>query len=305
VYLAVLFDVSGSMGKFDYEWHDPALKWEPVVAGTKAFFTDPASAGLEASLAFFPAASDRCEPSSYAEPEVPFTELPSAAFGAAIDAVTPQSADDWRGGTPTLAALQGTIARLEPLAAADPDATYAIVLVTDGHPQDCDDNSIESVAAAVSAVASTIPTYVIGVRNPPVDGAPDTVSDLDALAVAGGTGQALLIDTGNPASTTADLLTAVNGIRGQTLSCDLDLPAPPAGRELDPQRVRVSFTTAAGAVDLPYDPGCTAGGGWHYDDPTAPATIHLCPDTCTTVQGDVEAELSVAFACEVLIPELY
>jgi len=37
----------------------------------------------------------------------------------------------------------------------------------------------------------------------------------------------------------------------------------------------------------------------------APSMIHLCPAACETVQGEVEAELSVAFACEVLIPELW
>jgi hypothetical protein len=56
---------------------------------------------------------------------------------------------------------------------------------------------------------------------------------------------------------------------------------------------------------LPYDPSCASSGGWHYDDPAAPTMIHLCPDTCATVQGDAEGELAVAFACEVTIAVLY
>jgi hypothetical protein len=54
VHLAFAFDVSGSMGKLDFPYHDPKLKWEPVVAATKGFFTDKASANLFASLVFSP-----------------------------------------------------------------------------------------------------------------------------------------------------------------------------------------------------------------------------------------------------------
>lgn len=305
VHLAFLFDVSGSMGALDHPWHDPALKWEPVVAGTTAFFADPASAGLDASLTFFPSASDRCDAGQYDEPDVPFTELPSPALAAAIDEIGAASADDWRGGTPTLAVVTGTLARLMPLAATELDSTYAIVMVSDGYPQSCDDNSIESVAAAVSEVAATIPTYVIGVRNPPLEGAPETVANLDAIAVAGGTEHAYFIDTGDPTRTTSDLLAAVNAIRGQTLSCDLAIPPPPAGRELDAQRVRVQYTSGSTTQDLPYDADCVSVDGWRYDDPEAPASIHLCPTACATVQADPAAALSVAFACEVVIPVLY
>jgi hypothetical protein len=83
VRLAFAFDVSGSMGKLDYPYHDPTLKWEPVVAATKAFFTDPASTGISASLTFFPIDADeseRCDANSYDTPDVPMTALPSTAF---------------------------------------------------------------------------------------------------------------------------------------------------------------------------------------------------------------------------------
>lgn len=301
VRLAFLYDVSGSMGKLDYPWHDPTLKWEPVLAATQAFFTDPESAGLEASLTFFPAGNDRCEAATYGTPDVPLTALPSPDLSAALDAVTPLTAADWRGGTPTLAAVTGVLAQLAPLAAAEPTATFAVVLVTDGHPQGCDDDSIESVAATVAAAAATIPTYVIGVRNPPLVDAPDTVSNLNAIAEAGGTETAYFIDTGDPAATTRDLLAVAQQIRGEVLPCDLDLPPPPPGRTFDAQRVRVVHGSEAGEVELTYDADCD-DGGWHYDDPSAPTRIHLCADACATVQASPASELSVTFACEVVIP---
>jgi hypothetical protein len=97
VYLAFAFDVSGSMGQGDFEWHDRSLKWEPVVTATKAFFADPSATGISASLVFFPAETDLCLPATYAEPDVPMTPLPSPAFAAEIDRITPLTEDDWRG----------------------------------------------------------------------------------------------------------------------------------------------------------------------------------------------------------------
>ncbi len=215
VYLAFVFDVSGSMGKGDTEWHDRALKWEPVVAATKTFFADQTAMGISASLIFFPGPADICDAATYAEPAVPMTPLPSPAFADAIDQVTPVTEDDWRGGTPTLHVLEGTIDYLEPLALADPGAIYAIVLVTDGNPAECEEegNTMANVQTTVSAVAERIPTYVVGVQNPPVAGAPDALTNLNQIAVAGGTAQAFVIETGDPAQTAADLTAIVNGIR--------------------------------------------------------------------------------------------
>lgn len=299
VRLAFAFDVSGSMGKLDYPWHDPTLKWEPVVAATKAFFTDPASAGISASLTFFPIDADqseRCDPANYDDPDVPMTPLPSDAFGAAIDAITPTSTDEWRGGTPTLAVIQGTLTFIEPLAANDSNARYAIVLVSDGYPQGCDDNSIQSVVDVVVAVSDSIPTYVIGVENPP--GGPDTVSNLNDIAVAGGTDHAFMIQTGDPEQTKDDFGAAVHTVRTASVSCDFSIPPPPDGYTFDPQKANVTYTSGTSSSALAYDDQCTSLDAWRYDDPTAPTRMVLCDSTCATVQSDPDAVLHVEFGCE-------
>src|SRR5688572_15547285 len=108
VYLVFAFDVSGSMGEGDYDWHDRTLKWDPVVSATKAFFEDAASTGFEASLTVFPdgdGEDERCDDATYAMPDVAMTALPSATFGVALDAI---GAAEWRGGTPTLHVVRGT-----------------------------------------------------------------------------------------------------------------------------------------------------------------------------------------------------
>ncbi|WP_437320980.1 vWA domain-containing protein [Sorangium sp. So ce385] len=304
VYLAFAFDVSGSMGKGDKKWHDKSLKWDPVVAATQQFFADPGSEGLTASLTFFPAEDDKCSAEIYATPDVPLTPLPSPAFGAALDAIEPVTSSDWRGGTPTAWVMRGTSALIEAQRQQNP-GKYAIVLVTDGYPQGCDEASdtIDAVVAdAQAAFADSIPTYVIGVENPPIEGAPDTLDDLHKIAAAGGTEGAVLIDTGDPSQTTAAFKAAIDRIRSAAVSCTMAIPLPPDGSSFDKEKVRVVYTDGANAAtELVYDQSCATEGAWRYDEPASPTQIVLCVDTCTAVQADVAAELSVDFTCESVI----
>lgn len=299
VRLAFAFDVSGSMGKQDEPWHDPELKWRPVVAATRAFFEDPASTGVSASLSFFPAEDDKCDAATYAEPDVPMTELPSEAFGDAIAAIDPDNGADWRGGTPTLAVVQGNTEYLLAQIEATKDAAHALVLVTDGYPQSCSDaeDSISAVEAAIEEAAAQFPTYVIGVRNPEGKGGPDTVSDLDVLAVAGGTDAAIFIDTGDPDQTAADLNEAIDRIRESAITCDASIPPAPAGSTFDAEKVNVSAELGGDASQLTYDPACEGELGWRFDDEKNPKSIVLCPSTCDAVQGDTTAKLNVEFGC--------
>ncbi|WP_437282322.1 vWA domain-containing protein [Sorangium sp. So ce375] len=304
VYLAFAFDVSGSMGKGDKDWHDKALKWDPVVAATKQFFADPGSEGLTASLSFFPADDDKCSAEIYATPDVPLTPLPSEAFAKAIAAIEPASSDDWRGGTPTSWVMQGTSAFIEAQRRQSP-GKYAIVLVTDGYPQGCDEASdtIDAVVAdAQAALAEGVPTYVIGVENPPIKGAPDTLDDLHDIAAAGGTESAVLIDTGDPSQTTAAFKAAVDRIRGASVSCTMAIPLPPDGSTFDKERVRVLYTSGPNATtELAYDQSCATEDAWRYDEPASPTQIVLCESSCGVIQADVAATLRVDFTCEPVI----
>lgn len=293
VFLGVAFDVSGSMGELDEPWHDPELKWEPVVAATKAFFTDPASSGLTATMTFFPAENDECEDESYTPPEVPPTSLPSMAFVDAIDAVTPQSPDEWRGGTPTLAVSRAILTMLQQMARADSVARYVYVLISDGYPQGCgDDNDINLTIDAVAEMSAEITTYVIGVANPP--GGPQSVEDLDAIAVAGGSEAAFIVQTGDPEQTAADFAAAIETIRSGTISCNLPIPEPPNGASLEPDELNVRFNGEL----LGYDPECADPRGWRYDDPSMPTQIEICPAACEEAKEDPDRELVVEFGCQ-------
>jgi von Willebrand factor type A domain len=300
VYLEFAFDVSGSMGKGDKPWHDRTLKWDPVVAATRAFFEDDKSQGYSAALTFFPADGGddtRCMKESYLTPDVPMQALPSKKFGEALDAIGKQ---DWRGGTPTLYVLQGVLEQIAASQMQNP-GRYALVLVTDGYPQDCDDDEIASVAALVKTRAADIPTYVIGVTNPPIDDAPDVTTNLREIAEAGGTGQAYLIDTGNAAQTVADFKQTIDAIRSAAISCKLDVPPAPLGQTFDKKKVSVRYSKRGMTTALGYDSECKAAAAWHYDDPNQPKQIVLCPETCKTLQSDDSVELAVDFECEQVI----
>jgi len=284
VSLILMLDKSGSMG--DGVNGDPALKWQPVTSALAQFVGDASSAGVSASLHFFPQA-DLCNPSAYYTPAVPLTALPSAApFSAAIAAQTPS------GNTPTRPVVLGAIDFALDAKAARPSERVAIVLITDGEPDSCN-SSVENVAFELGKVAANIPTFVIGVGQ--------SLTMLNKLAQAGGTGQAVLVSTGNAAQTSADFLAALEGIRGQVVPCAFPLPSPPDGMALDTTRVNVVYTDGAGnASALSYARDCTSGAGWRYDDAATPSRIELCPQTCADAKRDRASRIDVVFGCYTL-----
>lgn len=296
VYLVFLLDESGSMG--DGKNGKRAQKWDPVTSALNAFFADPESAGITASLGLFPlnkntgtGAADSsipadCDPSAYGKPEVPPTALPDATtFAAAIAKVDPPN----EYGTPTYPALSGTIAYAESLLKEDATRKVAIVMVTDGEPVSCKDNTIDNTALAAMQVADHIPTYVIGVGA--------ELASLNAIAAGGGTDKAFIVSLDAPEQTRTDLLDAINLIRGKSISCDLEIPAPPPGKKLDPDKVNVQLTANGEPSPLKYGTACTGDTAWHYDDPTKPTKILLCDSTCTAVKADPMGKLDVVFGC--------
>ncbi|MBW2524327.1 MAG: hypothetical protein JRI23_09140 [Deltaproteobacteria bacterium] len=92
-------------------------------------------------------------------------------------------------------------------------------------------------------------------------------------------------------------------IESAVLSCDYEIPPPPAGETLDPNLVNVVFfdenqtATVIGRVGSADECG-NVTHGWYYDDANDPTTVVMCPQTCTWIQGREGAEISVEFGCE-------
>jgi hypothetical protein len=298
VFLAFALDVSASMGNNAARFDN---KWQPVIQAAEAFFSEPDGAAISASLTFFPGVDELnwCTDAAYATPAVAQTLLPSDAFSAAIAALGRAPGVPWRTSTPTLAAFNGTALALEAVASSSPGSTRAMVLVTDGVPQNCA-GGVDDVTVVADAVrASGVKTFVVGVGNPPGLGAGDNLANLDVIAAAGGTERAFIVETGDPARTEADFKAVIDGIRGISVSCNIEIPIPPTGTEFLPEKVNVIYGSGgAGDVALSYDADCTSNAGWRYDDPDDPAVIVLCNDSCDTAQRDASARISIEFGCE-------
>lgn len=284
VYLVFMYDRSGSM-KND-------SKWSSAKAGMQAFFADPSTKGLFASLTFFAQpAPNECTAESYAVPAVPMAPLPDASsFVSVLDGVVPGAVG---GGTPTLPAAKGAVQLAQSVAAQHAkDGRVAIVLVTDGEPNGCG-STPENVAAELAKVKDVIPTYVIGVGS--------EVQNLDTIAAGGGTAPAIRVATNDPGQTTKDFTSALNAIKQHAVSCDYVVPSPPNGQVLDPSAVNVSITATGGSpATLPYDPACAGGVGWHYDDATAPTRIVMCSTSCDSLKA-APAKVDIFFGCKTAV----
>jgi hypothetical protein len=82
------------------------------------------------------------------------------------------------------------------------------------------------------------------------------------------------------------------------VACDFDIPAPPAGKQLDLDKVAVNYTKGDGSGSVQYGQAasvtdCQADAFYIQGE-----RIQLCPDTCALVQADTMAAVNVVFACE-------
>jgi hypothetical protein len=91
---------------------------------------------------------------------------------------------------------------------------------------------------------------------------------------------------------------ATDVLLGSRNVCDFELPTPPSGRELDLDKVAVSYQPGGGAEPLVLGRALGAeqcrADGFVVDG----AGVHLCPEACDRIGADEAASVSVLFACE-------
>jgi Mg-chelatase subunit ChlD len=284
LYLVFAYDDSGSM----IIRNSP--KWAAAKAAAKAFFASADARNVHASLSFFPNAMPTqeysCEPNDYASPQVPMTSLPSGAFADELDRHMPIEG----AGTPMYVALEGAHRYASvSTGVRDSDTTTAVVIVTDGIPDSsCQGNSVGEVRDLAGQRARSVRTFVIGVGT--------RLTDLNAIAAAGGTKAAILVDTRDAEQIERDVLAAINAVRRRALECDYTIPPAPEGQELDRDLVNVIHTENGKPQAIGYSAGCGDPNGWRYDDPAAPKRILLCNASCETVR-ESKGRVDVLFGC--------
>lgn len=288
----IAFDKSGSMGQDN--------KWNQATNALKAFFADPEAAGLEVALRFFPEGQcdgNNCNVNACATPNVDVgmltadaapTDTHESILTLAINAMSPN------GNTPMSAALEGALQWSSNYLLANPDHKVVTILVTDGIPVGCEESTGAIANIAASGLADGVPTYTVGLAG-------SNQNQLTTIATAGG-GQAFFI--GSAGDTQAQLLAALQAIRGAQLACEIAIPEPTEGT-FNKDLVNVEYTPGGSTQGqtigkVPSEGACGANGGWYYDDESNPTTIMFCPATCETVRSDDSGKISVVLGCDTI-----
>ncbi|HEX2878688.1 MAG TPA: hypothetical protein VHO25_04045 [Polyangiaceae bacterium] len=95
-------------------------------------------------------------------------------------------------------------------------------------------------------------------------------------------------------------------IEGAVVNCDFEIPDPASGDEINFDNVTVTYLeggNTANGLNRVNDVGDCAGDDEYYLGVQGDAggqdfnRVFLCPDTCTRVQADADAEISVGFGC--------
>jgi hypothetical protein len=312
----IMFDQSQSMSCAIPAGGD---RWAAVKAAITGFVNDPGAKGIGVGLQYFglPAPgglfptplNSSCNAADYAGADVPIAPLPGNA-GPIADSLNRHSPTT---NTPSEPALEAAIGTARSWKQKNPSHTVITLFITDGQPNACgtgDGGSfidpVVSVARAGIATPEKMQTYVIGITSGGTgcfsDPAPPNKADLDRVAAAGGTKEALMIDLDATAS--QKFLAAMNTIRvGAQAKCEYSLPMPGPGVKLDPSLVNVTVSNSLGGAgsviyrvtgDTTCDP---SKGGWHYDNEATPTKILLCPASCTAV-AQAGTVVDLKFGCQ-------
>jgi len=279
--------------------------WDPMKAALKTFFEASTSAGLGIALEYFPAdavtsgppagqhdgcAGSDCDASKCAKPWVPLGTLTAAP--APSDSQEGKLVGTLTGlgtafGTPMHPALDGALQWATTQKASKPNEDFSVILITDGDPYGCNE-SIPAISALASAayLTSGIKTYVVSLPG-------STVSNLDQIAIAGGTGGAIQVTA---AALAAELITAFQGIANASAKCDFQLPNAAL---YDKNDVTVTFTSSTGTKSILTQRNALAncGAGWYFDNNTTPTKVILCPTSCAAAQSDVGSSVELNVGC--------
>jgi hypothetical protein len=315
VNLIFIVDKTGSMGATDQ-----AVRWDPMVAGLTRFLNGVTSSAMYASLTFFPApcgldltpgAGGGCvcdaneyNPDTVTQTTVPLTRIlgHASTFTTLLNSTSPD------GGTPTIAALQGSYVYASLIQArARLGEQTSVILITDGVPgfgcpladggsgvegcEGCTGNNVNTITTLVQACHDQgIDTRVFSLGNLPA---------LGPLANAGGWPM-VTINVGDAAATTQQFVVELAKIQQPVFQCSAPVPAiAPDATPLDRNKVNVGYTSSSQTTpELLYsNPGCAATSngavGWQY----VGDTVELCPDTCNQLKTDASPALILEFGC--------
>jgi hypothetical protein len=87
-------------------------------------------------------------------------------------------------------------------------------------------------------------------------------------------------------------------ITKRQVACDFDIPPPPAGRELDLEKVAVNYTKGDGTGSEQFGQAATPAACQDNAFYIENNRIWVCPQACARIQSDPNAAVDVLFTCE-------
>lgn len=300
VKLFVTVDRSNSQSKVMPGLPGSPTRWQQLRDGLTSFLSDPGSDDVGVWMRFWPFSSvpfGNCPGPTILgcnsltgckTPQVDVPDLTAAnetAVLTMLNSIAPSGAN-----TPMFPALDGALLAAEAFQTANPDWVSVVLMITDGEPLSCTTNvnTIASMAAG-HFNATGVRTYVIGIAE---------VSALTIELIAGaGGGKSFAIDAGDAVPVAAKMITALDAIKQDFVSCTLALPNQDI---FDPSKAVLTYTPGAGApitVTEVANLAACAGNGWYYDNPADPTSVTLCPTTCSAVKADTNGTVELKIDC--------
>lgn len=278
---------------------DPT-KWDLTELALAQATDDLATSGnVNAGLVVFPRPASECQVT-----QTPDVEIKPLDTTQATDIKTFLATVDPKGKTPLAGATILSYAYLYELLKANAvDGNLFVVLLTDGF-ETCATEVLPQLLAqdVPNALSINVRTFVIG-----VPGSEDGRALLSQIAWNGGTPKTSSC-THNPApndvgdchfdmTTSAnfgqDLKNALTQISGTVLSCELDVPTPEPGKEINYNDVKVYLN--GGEVTKDESKPCDQGAnGWQFNQDKS--KIFLCGTTCDDAKQQ-GASLKINLGC--------
>jgi hypothetical protein len=265
--------------------------WNSLTLAISAFVDDPKNSGLGFGIGYY---GTFCNSADYATPAVRVALLPGVAQAIKTSYPLPIS------GKAITPALNGALAYAHALAQSQANRDVALALVTDTIADPiCGSTEASAAQAITSGFASSpsVPTYVIGLGAGPTLLDPVNLIDprpLDALAVAGGTGQVRSITVN--LSTNTELTVALSEVVNTAAPCAFEVPA-----DIDPDRAAIDWEPVGQSTTTrwPHVAGvanCGAGRGV-FVKPGSPGFIELCPASCSEIRSGPDGRASIRTEC--------
>jgi hypothetical protein len=331
--LEFVIDASGSMGEDPANPADPngPKKWDVLKQTMPGVFAS-LPANFAAGVAYYTKPRSGCFAPNQA---VPIALLDAAQQKLITKSITDTSPGGYTPTYSAWSAGAKTVAGWKAPTGYEASPRY-IVLITDGVPtvqqNGCDtqspisqteyDNQLKAIAAEMTTLeqqGTPVKTFVVGVvgSENPQDATYDPLYMLSRLAQTGGTAPAGCVPTsGTPAGDTvnprgtychfdlsqaSDFATAlsqsIGSIAHSVVSCDYDVPPPPAGQQIDPNEIVLKLNDGAGNYSVILEnTSPTCDKGWQFTDATN-SKIHICGATCAMIQSNPKAELTLVFGC--------